>query len=143
MKVLFETSLLVAALVQSLPQHGRAAKELRRSYAGEFDFCVAAHALAELFAVLTTLPLSPRLMAGEARSLIRRNVLSKAEIVALTGADYEAVIERMLENGLVGGVIYDALHVMAAEKAGAGRLVTLNRRDFERIPSQSLEFVFL
>ncbi len=82
-------------------------------------------------------------MAGEARSLIRRNVVPKAEIVDLTGADYEAVIERMLELGLLGGVIYDALHVMAAEKAGADRLVTINRRDFERIPSQALEFVFL
>lgn len=129
--------------MESLPQHGRAAEQLRRSHEGEFDFCVAAHALAELFAVLTTLPLSPRLMAVEARSLIRRNIVSKGEIVELTGADYENVIERMLEDGLVGGVIYDALHVMAAEKAGANRLVTFNRRDFERIPSQALEFVFL
>lgn len=143
MKVLFDTSVLVAALVESLPHHDRAAGYLRRAHDGEFDLCVAAHATAELFAVLTTLPLSPRVTAGEARVLIRRNVVSKAKLVTLSGTDYEAVIERMMENGLVGGIVNDALHVRAAERARAGRLVTFNRRDFERIPSRDIEFVFL
>lgn len=59
--------------------------------------------LAETFAVLTTLPSSPRITPGQARSLVRHNVT-----------------ERM---------------VRAAEKVGASRIVTFNRRDFERFSS--------
>ena len=57
MKTLFDTSVLVAAVVEPHPMHVRALPWLQRAKAGEIDFFVASHTLAELYAVLTTLPL--------------------------------------------------------------------------------------
>lgn len=131
-KTLFDTSVLVAALVERLPEHPRAAAELRRVSATKRDACAAVHALAELYAVLTTLPVSPRITPGQARRLVQHNVSSRMELVALDGFDYDATVDRLTDLGLSGGVVYDALHLRAAEKAGAERLVTFNRRDFER-----------
>ena len=55
------------------------------------------------------------------------------EVVVLDADDYQAVIVRLTELGFPGGVVHDALHLQAAEKAGAERLVTFNRRDFDRL----------
>lgn len=106
--------------------------------------CVAAHGLAELYAVLTTLPVSPRITAGQARKLIRHNIASRMDVVALDGSDYQAAIELVTNLGLTGGIISDALHLRAAEKAGVDRLMTFNRRDFERLAVETrIELVFL
>ena len=54
------------------------------------------------------------------------------------------MIEQVTNLELTGGIIYDALHLRAAEKAGVDRLVTFNRRDFERLAVETtLELVFL
>lgn len=132
MSVLFDTSVLVPAVISELPQHAKAAPLLRAAHRDAF--CVATHALAELYAALTTLPLSPRLTSGQAQALIQQNVMAKAEIVPLNADDYEEVIDRMTRLGLSGGAVYDALHVRAAEKAQVGKLYTFNGRDFRRMP---------
>jgi predicted nucleic acid-binding protein len=50
----------------------------------------------------------------------------------------------LTELGFTGGVVYDALHLQAAEKAGAKTLVTFNRRDFDRLAAgTSVELTFL
>ena len=117
---------------------------MRRAIAKEPKPSVASHGLAELYAVLTTLPVSPRITAEQAQKLIRRNVTSRMDIVALDGADYEAVIEQVTNLGLTGGIVYDALHLRAAEKAGVDRLLTFNRRDFDRLTvDTAVELVFL
>ncbi|HDH87226.1 MAG: hypothetical protein DRG35_02195 [Deltaproteobacteria bacterium] len=60
MKTLFDTSVLVAAIVEPHSMHTRALPWLQRAKAGEIDFLAASHTLAELYAVLATLPLKPR-----------------------------------------------------------------------------------
>lgn len=37
------------------------------------------------------------------------------------------------ERGVRGGAVYDWLHLAAARKAGATRLITLDARDFQAI----------
>lgn len=133
MRVMLDTSVLVAAMVESHPAYDRAFPWLQRGQAGEFDYIVASHTLAELYAVLTTLPVSPRLSPGTACRLIHENVERKARIIPLATADYAAVLRDMSERGLSGGVIYDALIARAAQKAGVDRLVTLNIEDFRRV----------
>ena len=105
---------------------------------------VAGHALAELYAVLTTLPVSPRITPEQAQKLVRTTVTSRMEVVVLDADDYEAVIARLTELGFTGGVVYHALHLRAAEKSGAESLVTFNRRDFDRLAAGSnVELTFL
>jgi predicted nucleic acid-binding protein len=57
MKVLFDTSALVAAMVEGHPRHEQAWPWLQQAKAGKVQGVVAAHSLAELYAVLTVLPL--------------------------------------------------------------------------------------
>ena len=141
---LLDTSVLVAALVADLPEHDTAAAVMREALAGEHILNVSAHTLAELYSVLTTLPVAPRISPGQAAELIRRNVLAKARVIALGADDYEAVFDRMMRLGLSGGAIYDVLQVRAAEQAHVDRLYTFNGRDFRRmLPSPPTELVVL
>ena len=133
MKTLEDTSCLVAAMVETHPAHERAWAWFERARSSKQDLLVCAHTLVELYAVLTRLPVKPRIGPGAARRLIRENVEAEATVIALDPSDYATVLDRMAEQGLTGGVIYDALAVRAAEKAGAGRIVTLNEADFRRL----------
>lgn len=133
MKVLLDTSILVAALIESHPMHGRAHPWLDRAVGGEFEWVVAAHSLAELFHVLTAYPVRPRIAPGTARQLIQENIVKKASVLSLTGGDYTAVIQRMADLNLAGAVIYDALILRAAERARVDRVLTFNVDDFRRL----------
>lgn len=134
MKRLFDTSSLVAALVAAHPAHARAVRCFERALAGNDEPLVSTHSLAELFAVLTRMPTSPRIGPDLARRLIRDNFeKGPVRLVALDISDYKAVLDRLTESGFCGGVVYDALIVQAAFKAKADEIVTLNEADFERL----------
>jgi predicted nucleic acid-binding protein len=133
MNVLFDTSVLVAAMVEAHPRHAPALSWLSRARAGEFAWSVCAHTLAELYAVLTTLPVAPRIGALLAQRMIHENVKSGAKVVALTPADYVHVVGALAGTDLVGGIVYDALILRTARKSGASHLLTLNPRDFLRL----------
>lgn len=133
MKVLLDSSVLVAATVAVHPMHARAHPWLDRAQRGELRLVVAAHSLAETFAVLTRLPLQPRIAPSIAWQLLHENVLSVAEIVALTAAEYRAIVRRLADLGIAGGTVYDGLIAKSAQKARADRLVTLNPSHFHRV----------
>ena len=132
MRVLADSSVLVAALIEAHPHYERAAPTLDRAAAGEITLLVAAHALAETYATLTAI--RPQLAPAGVIELLHEGALRFAETVALNADDYRAVLNRVASLGLVSGAVYDALHVRAAEKAGAAELVTFNGRDFRRMP---------
>jgi predicted nucleic acid-binding protein len=130
---LFDTSVLVAALVTGHPAHAQAFPWLHRAARGEIGMVVASHSLAELYAVLTSLPVRPRIGPAEARRLVRAEVESRATVVPLTSADYRTVLDRLAADDLRGGVTYDALIARVAEKAAVDRLLTLDADDFRRV----------
>ena len=133
MKVLLDTSVLVAAMVEAHPMHELALPWLQRAKGGSDLGVVAAHSIAELYAILTTLPVHPQISRAIARRLIEQNVLDSCEIVSLSQEDYIAIIDHLSESGIVGGVTYDALILHAALKVNADRVITLNEKDFQRI----------
>lgn len=65
MKVLLDTSVLVAGMVEAHPYHAQGMRWLKRVIQGEIQGIVAAHTLAELYAVLTALPVEPRIAPYE------------------------------------------------------------------------------
>jgi predicted nucleic acid-binding protein len=132
-RVLFDTSVLVAAIVVAHPRHSGAVSWLKRARSGEIEFLVASHSLAELYSILSTLPAKPRISPADAWQLVQENVAASARLIALSPADYTATLRRASEMGLSGGVIYDALIACAAAKADAERLLTLNEADFRRV----------
>lgn len=136
MQILLDSSVLIAASVESHPEHARALPWLQRIHAGDVEGIVAAHALAEVYAVLTRLPVQPRITPQVAHQVIRHNIIERCTIVALTPGDYVQILADMTDRGLIGGVIYDALAVYTARRAGVDQIVTLNARDFRRIDSE-------
>lgn len=133
MNVLFDTSVLVAALVGTHPMHERAFFWLRQAAAGKVVMLVAAHALAELYAVLTRYPSNPKISPEQAARLVKESVVKYAMIVPLTPADHMAVIQELAAHSLPGGIIYDALHARAACIGQARKIVSFNTRDFTRL----------
>ncbi len=133
MKLFFDTSTLLAALVQAHPAHTRAIARLQHVKAGQDTGFTAAHSIAELYAVLTAFPIRPRIAPAIARQLIRQSVFERFEIVALSAADYESVIEQLTRSGIIGGATYDALILFAAHKADVDQILTLNEGDFRHI----------
>ena len=142
MKVLFDTSVLVAAIVQGHPKHERALPWLSRAKRGEFEFIVSSHTLAELYAVLTTLPIKPRISSGICWRLIHENVERHAHLVSLTTTEYISTIKKVSELGLQGGIIYDALMVKASQKSKVQRVLTLNMKHFKRLWEGNDEVLF-
>lgn len=141
MKILFDTSVMVSAMVEPHPAHGRALPWLKRAKAGEFDLFVASHSLAELYAVLTTLPVRPRISPRTAWRLIHEDVETLATIVPLSKSDYESTIRHISDMELSGGIVYDALIVQAAKKSGADHILTLNTDDFKNICPDVEDFI--
>ncbi|HRC86760.1 MAG TPA: PIN domain-containing protein [Thermoanaerobaculia bacterium] len=141
MKALFDTSVLVAALVGQHPRHEAAVQWLNRALAGEFELLLCSHTLAELFATLTSMPLKPRLSAKTAEQLIADLLANPITLVPLEEDDCRGLLVREARLPLTGGVVYDALIARAAEKAGVEVLLTLNPRDFLRAWPEGYERV--
>lgn len=144
MKVLFDTSALVTAVIDQLPNHTTALACYRRfaspRRAGSKARAVcSSHTLAECYATLTALPLPRRIQPGEAARLIEENFLQHLDAVALSMADYKAALARVASLGLRSGAIYDALHVRCAERAGCDRIITYNTADFSRLAPPGIE----
>ena len=142
MKTLFDTSVLVAALVEQHPKHERAIPWLSKAKADKFEFIVASHSLAELYAVLTTLPLKPRISTSIAWRLISENIESKAKVVSLSPTEYSSIIKKLSDKGLSGGIVYDALIVGVAQKSKVERIITLNRKHFRKVWHDNEEILF-
>jgi predicted nucleic acid-binding protein len=114
-------------MIEAHPAHALALPWLQRVRNKVDIGLVATHSLAELYAILTTLPIKPRISPAVDQQLIKRNVLDVCEVVSLSGKDYATVIDRLSDLGITGGATY------AASKANADQVVTLNEQDFRRV----------
>jgi predicted nucleic acid-binding protein len=133
MKILFDTSVLVAALVEPHPFHERGLLWFKKALAKEFELIVCSHTLAECYAVLTTLPVSPRITPVLAWRLIHESIEPISSVTALSASDYFSTVKRISNLGVSGAVIYDALILKAAQKLKADRVLTFNAKDFRRV----------
>lgn len=139
MNVFFDTSVLVAAVVDQLPNHLVALDCYRRYSSGDHAGYCSTHALAECYATLTALPLPRRVSAAEACTLVERNLLSRLRVIALEDQDYLEALRLTSAQGLLSGQIYDALHIAAARKAGCTRIYTYNLRHFQPLCPKEIE----
>ena len=133
MKTLFDTSVIVAGLVEAHPMHYRPFHWIKQAKDGNLELVIAAHTIAESYAVLSSLPIKPRIPPFVARKLLRENIESICKIISLTPAEYLGTIDRLSAIGLSGGATYDALIARVAQKSRVERLVTLNVQDFRRV----------
>lgn len=136
MKVLFDTSVLVAAVWAGHPQHLDAKAWLLKARKGQVKGAISQHTLLECFATLTGMPSRPRLSPALVSAALLE-AISGLETIELGSSDYLRCVQRADNAGLAGGIVYDLLIMCAAEKAGAYQLVTLNAKDFERLRSEA------
>jgi predicted nucleic acid-binding protein len=120
-------------MVEAHPAHPQGWTWLKRVTGGADQGLIAAHSLAELYAILTTLPVQPTISPTDARRLIQHNIIPSLEIVSLSDQDYIQIIEHLASLGIIGGATYDALILRAADNAHVDLVVTLNERDFRRV----------
>jgi predicted nucleic acid-binding protein len=122
----FDTTVLVAAMVEDENRHEACAEALEAAEKGH----AALHSIAECYATLTGGRLGVQLSAADAERLIRHNLLGRLSIVNLSAAEYFKLLHRAGPAGARGGAIYDLLLLACARKAKAGRVYTLNERHF-------------
>lgn len=143
MKVLFDTNAVVAAVVEGHPFHERAYPWIEKALAGDVTYYICQHSLAEIYAVLTTMKVQPRIFPELAQRLIEENT-KLARVVQLGLKDYRWCIGYLADAGQPGGIIYDALIARAAVKVRADRLLTFDPDDFRRVlPQEHHRMIFV
>ena len=133
MKVFFDTSVLVAASEQAHPHYGQAWPALRRVTARKDHGFMSVHSIAEMYAVLTRLPVQPRIHPAEAARIITDNILLHFEMVPVGKKDYTEALRLVGNGGWSGAKIYDALLIGCAARSGAERIYTFNLMDFRQL----------
>jgi predicted nucleic acid-binding protein len=138
MKVFCDTNVIVAAFLTNHPHHNAARPILERIKARTDRGFVAAHSIAETFAVLTRLPGSSQVMPGVAWTLISQNIMQSFSVVSLSGSEYAKAVEGASLRNVQGGMIYDALLLAAASKSRADRIYTFNMSHFQSLAGPKL-----
>lgn len=133
MKVFCDTSVLVASATRAHEHYARAAAIVRRVLNGSDEGYIAAHGLLETYAVLTRLPVAPRISSAMAYRIIQENFIAPFQIVSLSIKEQEKLLARLAEGGISGGSVYDALQIECAKKAEVDRILTFNAGHFLRM----------
>lgn len=130
MKEFFDTSVLVAAFwhghVHHVPSLERfAGAEKRHSACG-------VHSLAEVYAVMTALPVKP-MIPPEQAMLFVEEVRNRLTPVSLSAEEYFAAIQNAASRGFTGGRIYDSLLLACAAKCKAQAVYTWNLKHYQSL----------
>jgi hypothetical protein len=84
------------------------------------------------------MPKPQRLSPKDAHSVLDRTFHGKSKVVSIVGEKAFALLESLRDRGITGGAAYDALIAESALRAGAERLLTLNRKHFDRLAPEGL-----
>jgi predicted nucleic acid-binding protein len=133
MTVFCDTSVLVAACIRQHPHYERARPLLESIAGGKQIGVISLHSLAEAYSALTSVPVIPRILPSEAKTIISVNIRRHFQTIAMTPEMYERAVEVCSERGLGGGKVYDALLIECARHSQADRIYTFNLGDFRRL----------
>ena len=120
-----DTSVLVAAMVGTEAFH-----EECRALVITRQMGLYAHGIAETFSTLTGGREAFRLSAEMAARFLEEHFVPVLEVVSLTPTEMLKAMRDAQSRGVRGGAIFDYLHLVAARKAKARRLYTLNVANF-------------
>lgn len=141
MKVFFDTSVLIAAFIRAHPKHENSLLWLQKVRKKAISGVISVHSLLELYSILTTLPLSPKIYPSLAADLIKENILTDFEIIKYSSADYIRLLDKLSEGNIIGGASYDGLILYAARKIKIDKILTLNVNDFIRVAPQLVRLI--
>lgn len=133
MRIFFDTSCLIAVFHKAHQAHEPLWAWYQHAGSEGSEAWTSSHALAEVFAVMTALPVRPRPTPRVVADLIREHTAQRLQVLSVGTRDVRWAIGRLAERSLSGGRIYDALHARAALRCRADKVLTLNRRHFSGI----------
>ena len=125
MSALLDSSVLVAALASDELKHAESLALLLNG-----GNCIYSHALLETFSTLTGGKLGVRVTADFAARMLTETVLPRVTVIELSFAEIIAALAIAQSRGVRGGCVYDYMHLVAAKKANASVIHTLNMDDF-------------
>lgn len=129
--VFLDTSVLLAGLVDFGPQSAPAQKLLHAVAEQKVKAAGTAwHCCLEFYSVSTRLPPEFRLTAADAHRLLDEEVFGRMTVHDLPAEDRLPLLRAAVQDGTIGGRIYDAHIAEVARAAGARVVVTDNRRHF-------------
>jgi predicted nucleic acid-binding protein len=143
MKVFFDTNVVVAACLAEHPHHHRARQLMARVISGKDEGIIAAHSLAEAYAVMTRLPKAHYVAPSVAWQLLSENVLKSFTIITLTAKEYEKALSQAAGDGVEGGRTYDLLLLAAAAKSQATSIYTFNVNHFTALAPELADKVMM
>ena len=120
-----DTSVLVAAMVGTEAFHAEC-----RALVVTRKMGLYAHGIAETFSTLTGGRSAFRLSAETAAGFLDEHFVPVLEVVTLTPTEMLKAMRESHPRGVRGSAIFDYLHLVAARKARAKRLYTLNVANF-------------
>lgn len=123
-----DSSVLVASLMPGDPDHPACDALLNQA-----DNHITLHSLNETFATLTGGKLGMRVDADVAAKMIRESIVSCVALVELTLDEIMDAQGHARQQGVRGGGVYDYMHLVAARKARAEILYTINLGDFRHL----------
>ncbi len=138
--IFLDTSVLVAVFYGNHPRHD-ACMEIFRAAVPATAAC-GLHSVAELYAVMTRLPVRPAI-SPEQVLLFIESLRQHVSLIGLDADEYVDVLARAADTGVTGGKIYDALLLACARKIDARTVYTLNARDFRSLAPDFAERVQL
>ncbi|MHB1253691.1 MAG: type II toxin-antitoxin system VapC family toxin [Candidatus Humimicrobiaceae bacterium] len=136
MKILFDTSILVAAFIKTHPKHVECFSWFKKTDTGEIKAYVSVHTLLEFYSAVTGILKIDKLNPDSVAELMKRNIYPHLNLITYTETDYKNVLINCAELHITGGTCYDFLIAYAAFKQKVDFLLTLNKRDFEKFSSK-------
>jgi predicted nucleic acid-binding protein len=128
MKDFFDTSVLVPVFWGGHEHHSRSLE--RFSAAEKKRSCCGVHSLAEVYAVMTALPVRP-LIPPEQALLFLEEIRARLTLISLTAEEYSTAIQKVATNGYSGGRVYDGLLLACALKSRAETIYTWNLKHYQ------------
>jgi predicted nucleic acid-binding protein len=131
MSVFFDTSVILAGLIDFGPQSAPAQSLLHAVAERRISDCMTAwHCCLEFFSVATRLPPEYRLTPADAVRLLEDEIMARMAVHELPAAARAAMIAAAAQDGMTGGRIYDAHIAEVARAVKSETIVTDNRRHF-------------
>jgi predicted nucleic acid-binding protein len=125
-----DTSVLIAAVSAQHVHHGPSLAVYLTADKNQAG--CAAHSLAEVYATLTRLP-GKQGMSSEQALLFLDEIRDRFRTIVLDSEEYLSAIQDAAAEGVVGGMVYDALIAHCAIKARADAILTWNIDHFRRL----------
>lgn len=129
--VFLDTSVLLAGLIDFGPQSAPAQSLMHAiAEARVTGAATAWHCCLEFYSVSTRLPPEFRLTPADAATLLEEEIAARLSVHDLPASARLAAVRAASRDQIGGGRIYDAHIAEVARAAGAGVVVTDNRRHF-------------